>query len=760
MSSSWSYKSSSNQNVSGKNETGSNPISSINGDSNSDQFIVAGANVTVTTVNGTTTISSTGGGGGGGGNINSINGLTNSAQLVEGDSTFGLGTTVTGPSTTKITLPGPLNLTAATNSTQIASVDLNDFSYTIRNSGATAGASTSASLYIQANNTSKQLRLAMDGTNTGTVTTTGALNIQANTTGIIVSITTGNIMLFTNTLNPALQMTSTGNNGVSAVNLYQSNASTGARFRWYGSTQGTPVAGVTTGGTLLRSDGSFMIGGLGTAPIYISQGVTTQTITNPQIQISSAGTIILNGVYNAANANSAITFGPSSVSSGTAITNLDWSAGNAALTLGTGALTCGDITVGAIGSTSVTSSGNISSLGNVSGATLSATGDISTTSNLLVTGTLTSGDISGSGNLSLTGTASSQQSATNDTGDYGYTIQNTSALTTTVPRAVLNLQVASSAKRLQLRTDGTGAHTITGTGTLTLNAVTSTTLQIGGTSILALTSTGGISQSNITGNTNTSYRQQSTSNTGSNVLDMFDSGALGTRIRYYQTSNGTTVGGNASGGSIFTTDGSMFIATRGTTTYNIQMLVNSTGNTTSFPNFLIASGTGNITLNGTLNPANTNSAVTYSSSSITSGSAITSLAFQAGNASLNLGTGTVTSGVLTSSGTVNATRFLRSVNTYAANGTLVSLVLATTLNQYHYFNSGTTNTTIQMIPTNTGAQILGFYRVYNNTTASITVQNSAGTQIGPALTQNQFMEVTIKDTSVAGGWWYSVSTLT
>jgi hypothetical protein len=759
MSSSWSYKSSSNQNVSGKNETGANPISSINGDSNSDQFIVAGSNVTVTTVNGTTTISSTGGGGGGG-NIHSINGLTNSAQLVEGDSTFGLGTTITGPSSTKITLPGPLNLTAAANSQQVGSADLSDFSYTIRNSGATASASTSSSLYLQANNTTKQLRLEMDGTNIANILSTGSVNIQANTTGIIASLTTGNIMTFTNTLNPALQMVSTGLNGISGVNLYQSNASTGARFRWYGTTQGTPVAGVTTGGTLLRSDGSFMIGGLGTGPIYISQGVTTQTITNPQIQISAAGTIILNGVYQAANSNSAVTFGPSSVSSGTAITSIDWSAGNAAQTLGTGALTCGDITSAAISATTISGSGNITSLGNVGGATVTSTGDISTSSNLLVTGTITSGDISTSGNVSISGTTSSQQAATNDTGDYAYTIQNSSALTTTTPRAVLNLQVGSSAKRLQLRTDGSGAHTINGTGTVTVNAVTSTTFQIGGTSILALTSTGGFSQSNITGNTSTVYRQQGTSNTGINSVDMFDSSTFGTRLRYYQSASTNTIGGNASGGTILTTDGSMYFATRGTTTYNIQMVVNSTANTVSFPNFLIASGTGNITLNGTLNPANANSAVVYSSSAVTSGSAITSLAFQAGNASLNLGTGTITSGSITSSGTINVTRLLRSVNTYVANGTLVSLTLAATLNQYHYFNSGTTNTTIQMIPTNTGAQILGFYRVYNNTTASITVQNSAGTQIGPALTQNQFMEVTIKDTTVAGGWWYTVSTLT
>jgi hypothetical protein len=168
---------------------------------------------------------------------------------------------------------------------------------------------------------------------------------------------------------------------------------------------------------------------------------------------------------------------------------------------------------------------------------------------------------------------------------------------------------------------------------------------------------------------------------------------------------------------------------------------------------------GNVNITGVTNAANANSTFTYSSTALTSGSAITSLAFQAGNPSLNIGTGSITSGNLTSSGTLTGTRLLRPVTEYVSDGVLKTLTFSSALNQYFYFSSGSTNTTLRMFATNVGAIKLSYFVIVNNTTASITVQNSSGVTIGTALAQNQQMTLTIKDTATADAWWYHTITL-
>jgi len=227
------------------------------------------------------------------------------------------------------------------------------------------------------------------------------------------------------------------------------------------------------------------------------------------------------------------------------------------------------------------------------------------------------------------------------------------------------------------------------------------------------------------------------------------------QIRAYGSTAGTFFG--TSGGMMFQNTASsigIFTSTSAPVVLNAN---NSSTNPTN-PQLRLETN-GNVNITGVTNAANANSTFTYSSTALTSGSAITSLAFQAGNPSLNIGTGSITSGNLTSSGTLTGTRLLRPVTEYVSDGVLKTLTFSSALNQYFYFSSGSTNTTLRMFATNVGAIKLSYFVIVNNTTASITVQNSSGVTIGTALAQNQQMTLTIKDTATADAWWYHTITL-
>jgi hypothetical protein len=227
------------------------------------------------------------------------------------------------------------------------------------------------------------------------------------------------------------------------------------------------------------------------------------------------------------------------------------------------------------------------------------------------------------------------------------------------------------------------------------------------------------------------------------------------QIRAYGSTAGTFFG--TSGGMMFQ-NGSSSIGIFTSASAPVVLNANNSNTNPTNPQLRLETN-GNVNITGVTNAANANSTFTYSSTALTSGSAITSLAFQAGNPSLNIGTGSITSGNLNSSGTLTGTRLLRPVTEYVSDGVLKTLTFSSALNQYFYFSSGSTNTTLRMFATNVGAIKLSYFVIVNNTTASITVQNSSGVTIGTALAQNQQMTLTIKDTATADAWWYHTITL-
>lgn len=585
MSSSWSSKSSNNQNVVTKNETGTNPISSINGDSTSDQIIIGGSHVTVTTVNGVTTISSTGGGGGG---VTAFNTRTGDIALTGSDGiVINYVGNISGTQTFDADLIGPLNLTSTSSSQQSASLPLGEYAYKIINTS-TGNSATKASLILQ-NGTggTDTLTSTMDGVGNGTITCTQNINYNV-ATGSTHRIRVNN----TN----AVQISST------SVIVYTGNITSSGVSMNYNCT----------------AAGTEHIFNINNVEVF---NVNSTGVSIPPGQITSPANL----VYNSS-------------------------------------------TVGNSHDLQVNSSSVLSA---------ASTGV-----------TIPSGNITSASTLTYNTTNSANTHTFNIAGTTVLTASNSAF--SVLPNAV--------------------------TPRINFNA----------------TSTAGQCLINFAA---------VSSNIG--------------QIRAYGSTAGTFFG--TSGGMMFQNQASsigIFTSTSAPVVLNAN---NSSTNPTN-PQLRLETN-GNVNITGVTNAANANSTFTYSSSALTTGSAITSLAFQAGNPSLNIGTGSITSGTLTSSGTLTGTRLLRPVTEYTADGVLKTLTFSSSLNQYFYFSSGSTNTTLRMFATNVGAIKLSYFVVVNNTTASITVQNSSGVTIGTALAQNQQMTLTIKDTATADAWWYQTITL-
>ena len=635
MSSSWSSKSSNNQNVVTKNETGINPLSSINGDSTSDQIIIGGNHVTVTTVNGVTTISSTGGGHGGG--VTEFNTKTGAIALT-GD--LGLDVdylgNVEGEEQFVVGLIGPITVTSETPSFLNAFVPNEDYSLTITNGATTGGAATKSSL-ILANgdyigppdpDLRKLLTFSINNAGNGDIRCTGNVNYNVPTG------TTHRIRV--NDAN-AVQISSTN------VILYTGNLTSSGVSMDYNCT----AAGTVHNFTVNNQD----------VLTAASTGVTIQPG-----QITSANNL----VYNSSTA------------------------------------------------------GNSHNLQIAGSSVLSAAS----------TGvTIPPGNITSSANLVYNSSTAGNSHDLQVAGSSVLSVANTGV---TIPSG-----------------------NITSASTLTYNTTNSANthnFNVAGTTVLTASN----SAFTVLPNAVTPRINFNTTTTAGQCLINFAavSNNIG-QIRAYGSTAGTFFG--TSGGMMFQNSASsigIFTSTSAPVVLNAN---NSNTNPTN-PQFRLETN-GNVNITGVTNAANANSTFTYSSTALTSGSAITSLAFQAGNPSLNIGTGSITSGTITSSGTLTGNRLLRPVTEYVSDGVLKTLTFSAALNQYFYFSSGSTNTTLKMFATNVGAIKLSYFVVINNTTASITVQNSSGVTIGTALAQNQQMTLTIKDTATADAWWYQTVTL-
>lgn len=391
---------------------------------------------------------------------------------------------------------------------------------------------------------------------------------------------------------------------------------------------------------------------------------------------------------------------------------------------------------------------------------------ISSTNVILYTGNLTSSGVSMDYNCTAAGTV------------HNFTVNNQDVFTAASTGVTIQPGQITSANNLVYNSSTAG---------------NSHNLQIAGSSVLSAASAGvTIPSGNITSASTLTYNTTNSANThnfnvaGTTVLTASNSAftvlpnAVTPRINFNTTTtagqcliNFAAVSNNigqiraygSTAGTFFGTSGGMMFQNSASsigiftsTSAPVVLNANNSNTNPTNPQFRLETN-GNVNITGVTNAANANSTFTYSSTALTSGSAITSLAFQAGNPSLNIGTGSITSGTITSSGTLTGNRLLRPVTEYVSDGVLKTLTFSAALNQYFYFSSGSTNTTLKMFATNVGAIKLSYFVVINNTTASITVQNSSGVTIGTALAQNQQMTLTIKDTATADAWWYQTVTL-